>query len=86
MLQYAWDTWCSPKHADLDNVLRTYFPLRDLWGEDVSDVEDQYLFHQGLNEGERHALLQSASMLLALLQTYRKEKKKKLVTFIFDIE
>ncbi|KAI0090865.1 hypothetical protein BDY19DRAFT_937997 [Irpex rosettiformis] len=77
-LLHAWETWCSPKHAELDAVLKIYFPLESLWGAEVAGIEDQYLFHQGLNGSERYALLQAAGSLLMLLSKYGKEKKIKL--------
>ncbi|KAI0821252.1 hypothetical protein BC629DRAFT_438066 [Irpex lacteus] len=77
-LMHAWETWCSPNHAELGTLLKMYFPLESLWGTDVVELEKHHLFHEGLDDDERNALLEAASTLLTLLAKYEKEKRKKL--------
>ncbi|KAI0694187.1 hypothetical protein BC835DRAFT_1350370 [Cytidiella melzeri] len=76
-LLHAWDTWCSPNHERLDSLLKIYFPCHGLWGDEAAEIESQYLFHEGLDDDERDALLQTAQCQLRLLQQYVKDKKKK---------
>ena len=57
-----------------------YFPLESLWGTDVVELERHHLFHEGLDDDERSALLEAASTLLKLLAKYEKEKRKKWVS------
>lgn len=53
---------------DVDDLLRTYFPVRSPWEDDAKDAEGRYIFHLELSDAERKVLERSAQICEELLR------------------
>lgn len=72
MRQHVYESWAV--NQELDAILTMYFPIPSLWQEDVSGIEEQYLFHHKLTDDERENLEVTAQMYFDLLDKVLDDK------------
>lgn len=66
--------WASRRHHKASDVAKRYFPIEDLWDEDVATIQEQYLFHHNVTDEEWDRLRETIVHYIELLDAVDRDK------------